>query len=107
MASNDNWGHRLLSVLSEKKLSKRQAAKIAGVAPSVMDSWAGGSTPADLKAIKKLCDSLRISFVWLLTGDIESSTQPTMTELFDTVPYFDGYARIRIDRLIPRKGEDE
>lgn len=103
----NHWGLRLSSVLMEKKVSKRQAAKAAGVAASVIDSWVGGATPGDLKAIKRLCDSLAVSFVWLLTGDDDSRARPTMVEMFDTVPYFDGYARIKIDRLIPRKKNND
>lgn len=104
-ALENHWGLRLSSVLTEKKISKRQAAKTAGVAASVIDSWVGGATPGDLKAIKRLCDALEVSFVWLLTGDHDSHAKPTMTEMFDLIPYFDGYARIRIDRLVPKKSQ--
>ncbi|OQW47937.1 MAG: hypothetical protein A4S09_14160 [Proteobacteria bacterium SG_bin7] len=101
------WGERLTKVLTEKKISQRKAAQISGVAPSVLDSWCKkGTSPTDLQAVKKLCDELDISFTWLLTGEYDKGErEPTITEIFDTVPYFDGLARIRIDRLVSKKGK--
>lgn len=97
------WNQRLRAILREKELTLRKAATIAGVAPSVMDSWSSGASPTDLQAVKRLCDALEISFTWLLTGDHEkNASQPALSEWFQETPYFDGLARIRIDRLIPR-----
>ncbi len=100
-----NWGERLRAVLKEKKVSLRRAAKIADVSPSVLDSWTSGSTPKDLYAVKRLADNLGVSFSWLVIGEREENqSMATVAEIFDETPYFDGYARIRIDRLIPKKG---
>jgi len=104
----DQWGQRLRSVLNEKKISYRRAASLAGVSVSVIDSWTGNSSPANLQAVRRLCDALDISFSWLLTGAFEKTDrQISLAESFETVPYFDGLARIRIDRLIPRKKTEE
>lgn len=102
--SND-WGARLLAVMKEKQLSVRDAARIAGVSsPSVIDSWMKSATPGDLMAVNQLCKELNVSFRWLLTGEHEQTERfPSITEIYDEVPYFDGLARIRIDRLIERK----
>lgn len=100
----DNWGARLRSVLKEKQISLRRAADIAGVSPSVLDNWANGSSPEDLQAVKRLCNQIGISFSWLLTGERDvGAKDPSITEFYEEVPYFDGLARIRIDRLLPRK----
>lgn len=100
----DHWGKRLSQILKEKKLSIRQAARICGVSHSVIDSWTGGAAPNDLMAVKRLCDHVSCSFSWILTGEPEkNSSQPPLAELFEEVKYFDGLARIRIDRLIPRQ----
>lgn len=69
----------------------------------MIDSWVRGATPNDLKAVKKLSDYVDCSFSWLLTGEAETGVGGTVSEIFQAVPYFDGYARIRIDRLVPRK----
>lgn len=55
-------------------------------------------------AVNRLCKELNVSFRWLLTGENESPNQtPTLSEIFEAVPYFDGVARIRIERLVERK----
>lgn len=63
------WNERLCAVLTEKGITLRKAARLAGVAPSVMDSWSSGASPTDLQAVKRLFDALDLSFTWLLTGD--------------------------------------
>src|SRR5206468_9658785 len=99
-------GQRLRAVLKEKNITLRKAAVLAGVSASVIDSWTGGASPTDLLAVRRLCDALDVSFAWLLTGTPDKGThEPTLAQFFDEVPYFDGLARIRIDRLIPRKKE--
>lgn len=98
-----NWGTRLRAILKERGMSVRKAARVAGVSPSVLDSWTSGATPKDLMAVKRLADDLGVSFSWLVIGEREDIRAPlSVSELFEETPYFDGYARIRIDRLIPK-----
>ena len=101
---DDHWGIRLSSILKEKKLSNRAVAKILNISPSIIDKWIStGASPADLKLVKALADKLEVDFAWLLTGQAtKQHPRPSMTEMFSETPYFDGIARIRIDRLIPR-----
>lgn len=100
----DRWGIRLKAILKEKKLTFRKAAAIAGVSASVIDSWTNGATPSDLHAVKRLSDHLQVDFTWLLLGEHDKTTHiPPVTELYDEQIFFDGLARIRIDRLIPKK----
>ena len=62
----------------------------------------------DLMLIKNLSEQLGVGFSWLLTGTREKGlSAPSVSELFDEQLYFDGYARIRIDRLVPRKESDK
>lgn len=104
---SEHWGHRLKKVMAENELSQRDVAEICNTSVSVVSVWIkNGSSPADLMAIRKLADQLKVSFSWLLTGLYdEGKTQPSLAEVFEESPYFDGYARIRIDRLIPKKGK--
>lgn len=106
---DEHWGYRLQKVMAEKDLSQRDVADICKTSVSVVSAWIKkGSSPADLNAIKELVDNMKVSFTWLLTGAYESgATQPSVTEIFEESPYFDGYARIRIDRLIPKKGKKD
>lgn len=93
----------MLKTLADKNLSQKQAAKIAGVRPSVVNGWVAGVSPQNFEAVKKLADEIDVSFTWLLTGELEKRTEiPSVAELFDEQTYFDGLARIRIDRLIPK-----
>ena len=93
----------LLRLMSERGVSIRQAAEYAGVSPSTVNSWRSGSAPTDFNAVHKLAKGLGVSFEFLLTGKDEGSNhQVSITEVFEEQKYFDGYCRVRIDRLIPR-----
>lgn len=100
----EHWGQRLQKVMTENKKSQRDIARLCNTSVSVVSAWIkNGSSPTDLIAIKKLSEELQVSFSWLLTGTYESdAAQPAIAQIFDETPYFDGYARIRIDRLIPK-----
>jgi|GEM_PF-684963 len=103
-----HWGTRLRSAMTEKRMTLRKAAEEAGVAASVVDSWVGGSSPSDLLAVQRLADALGIGFSWLLTGRQENRGHaPSVAEVFETSTWFDGWARIRIERLVPRNGKSD
>lgn len=102
--THEHWGIRLQKILKEKKLSLRELSRHTKVSPSVISGWLKGNSPTDLILIKNLSEHLGVSFSWLLTGSPEKGTSmPSMSELFEELPYFDGYARIRIDRLVVKK----
>jgi len=96
----------LRSLMTEKGISVRRAAESAGVATSTVDDWRAGTTPADYLAVKRLARALGVSFSFLLTGEDEENRAPTtVTEVFsDGGILFDGYAKISIQRLVPRNG---
>jgi len=109
-----DWGKRLADVMRSKGISIRAAGRIAKVQPSVVDNWiATSASPTSLEGVKTLAEALGVEFCWLLTGSYEKSApsrEVSPAELFESLPYFDGYARIRIDRLVPRSkkgGKDE
>ena len=101
----DNWGKRLTDILKERKVTQKDAAKVIGVNASVMSGWLSGASPNDFQAVKKLADHLKISFTWLMTGQEDSgSDAPAIAEVFEEQDdIFDGYAKIKITRLMPRK----
>lgn len=104
----NHWGLRLQQVIREKKISLRELARRCDVSPSVVSGWIKGNSPTDLTLIKELADDLNISFAWLLTGTYENpNSKPSVAEVFSETPYFDGFARIRIDRLIPRNKDEK
>jgi transcriptional regulator with XRE-family HTH domain len=93
--------------MAERNVSVRQASDLAGVATSTIDNWRGGALPEDYSAVKKLARGLGVSLSFLLTGeneDFEAGNLPAIAEVFDDGgALFDGYAKITIQRLLPRR----
>ena len=103
MAKTENWGKRLQQILKEKGVSSREAARIIGVQPSVISGWTAGQSPNDFNKVKVLADHLKVSFTWLLTGVNDSGEKlSSISEIFSEESVFDGYCRVRIERLVPR-----
>lgn len=96
----------LKALMSERKLTSRKIAELAGVNPTVVQNWLEGKNPHDLQAVSKLAQGLKVSFKSLLLGESEYVEGPTsVAELFEEQEWFDGLAKITIKRLIPRKRE--
>lgn len=95
--------------MAENEITVRRAAEIAGVGTSTVDSWRSGALPEDYLAVRKLAHGLGVSLSFLLTGEEDKTSNklvPSITEVFeDGGSLFDGYAKITIQRLIPRKKE--
>lgn len=94
----------LISLMEEKAIGVREAAKIAGVSPSTVSEWRNGSHPDDYIAVKKLAKTLGTTLSFLLTGEDDNKVEvPAISEVFtDGGDLFNGFAEIRIKRLIPR-----
>lgn len=94
--------------MAEREVTVRGAAKMAGVSPSTIDDWRAGALPEDYQAVKRLGKSLGVTLSFLLTGEDDArptGSTPTLSEVFeDGGALFDGYAKITIQRLLPRKG---
>lgn len=99
------FANRLISLMNEKEIRIREAARIAKVSPSTINSWRSGALPENYLAVKRLAEGLGTTFSFLLTGqdDARSANPPTITEVFENGDrLFDGYAKIIIQRLVPR-----
>ena len=99
------FGRILTSLMKEKKITVKEAAKIAGVAQSTISDWRAGATPEDYLAVQQLANELGVSLSFILTGqdDVVENTAPSVAEVFEEGDYlFNGYAEIVIKRLIPR-----
>ncbi len=56
-------------------------------------------------SLKKVCNHYGFSLSTALTGapdEIDGATQ-SITDNFDEVDFFDGYARIKVLKLVPKK----
>ena len=102
------FAKNLKALASEKKLTIRELAKLAGVSPSTINDWQSGTSPENYIAVKNLAKALNVSFSFLLTGEydeIDQTKPASIAEVFtDGGALFDGYAKITIQRLLPKKG---
>lgn len=100
----------LNSVLKEKRVTVRAAAEMAGVGASTIMSWKAGALPEDYVAVQRLAEGLGLTLSFMLTGKDDSrkkESTPAIAEVFDEDDFlFDGYAKITVQRLIPRKMKD-
>jgi transcriptional regulator with XRE-family HTH domain len=98
------FGRLLTEVMKERGVSIRQAARLAHVNTSTLQSWRSGAIPEDYLAVKRLAEAMGTTLSYLLTGENEAMPKnPPVTEVFNMGDVlFDGYARIQIQRLIPK-----
>lgn len=96
----------LIKLMDEKNISIRDAAKLAGVGHSTISSWRSGAAPDNFEAVMKLAKGLGVTFSYLLTGedDTRPDNPPSVSEVFSEGDFlFDGFAKITIQRLIPKE----
>lgn len=93
--------------MEERGLSIGMIAEMAGVSRSVVQSWTSKANPHDLQAVAKLAKALGMGFKELLLGELEEPTAENFNtkEIFDEQEFFEGICRIKIERLIPKKGK--
>jgi transcriptional regulator with XRE-family HTH domain len=105
-AQKMDFANRLITLMREHGVGVREAASLAGVPPSTINNWRSGSAPRDFTAVKRLAEALGTTLSLLLTGESDaasSSAAPTPSAVFpESELVFDGYAKLRIERLIPR-----
>jgi transcriptional regulator with XRE-family HTH domain len=101
----------LNSFLAERKIGVREAARIAKVPQSTVMSWKSGAQPHDFVAVKRLAEGLGTTLSFLLTGEDDSrphGNTPAVTEVFsDGGMIFDGFAKITVQRLLPKGSKKE
>ena len=65
----------LQELLSKRGITQRSLAKIAGVSPSVVNSWAHGAFPSEaVDKVKKLANHFNQSLTTVLTGEPDQLT---------------------------------
>ncbi|MBI3555224.1 MAG: hypothetical protein HY074_03035 [Deltaproteobacteria bacterium] len=96
----------LTTLMAEKEVGVREAARIAGVGPSTLVSWRAGALPEDYIAVRKLAHHFGVTLGYLLTGEDDTRPAdgiPAISEVFqDGGILFDGYAKILVQRLVPK-----
>ena len=101
----------LRALMAEKGMKIREAARIAGVSPSTISAWCSGASPESFVGVKALAKALGVSLSFLLTGEEDnkpSTSAPSITEVFtEGAELFNGYARVVMIQMVPRKSGDE
>lgn len=97
-----NFSERLTDLLAKRGLTVKEASEIAGTGTSQIQSWKSGSLSTDYEALQKLAKGLGVSLEYLLLGT--NSKDVGIEEVFgDADQVFDGYLKVKIERMIPKK----
>ena len=100
------FGRILKSIMEDRGLSVRAVAEMSGVSASVVQSWVSAANPHDLQAVARLAKALDMSFKEILLGERDTqAVSIDAAELFDEQEFFDGICRVKVQRLIPKKGK--
>lgn len=97
------FNHKLRSIMTQRNLTVRDTAKLAGVSPSVIQSWMSDAVPHDLEAVSRLADALNIGFKELILGDNEKKSHLVFTLAEND--YFEARCTIHLSELTPKKKE--
>lgn len=101
----------LCQLMDNAGLSVREAAKIAAIPPSTLANWRAGANPDDHIALRRLSDHFGVTLGYMLTGQPDIITPEQVVSMQHAFEeghlLFDGYAKITIQRLVPRSGKAE
>jgi len=79
---------------------------VAGVSASTISDWRAGVVPDNYEAVARLAEFFGTSLAFMLLGRHEThlaSSPRSVTEVFDDAGViFDGFAKITIQRLVPK-----
>ena len=105
-----DFARTLRRLMEERSIGVSELAKRCGCAASSISNYRQGVAPTDFKLIRRLANELGTTLSFLLTGEDDSrpaGSELSVAEVFtDGGPLFDGYARISIQRLIPKGKKD-
>lgn len=104
--AGENMGRRLTRLMSEREITVRSAADIAGVPPSTIQSWRTGSPPRSERGFagaRKLASALGISLAYLLTGEADVVASSPLEEHYEPAQtLLDGLCIVKLVPLRPR-----
>ncbi len=91
----------LTRTLEERGLTLKELAVLAKLKPSTLSGWKNGVSPRSLEEVRTCARALGISMEKLLFDE-----QPEYLELEDLMreQVFDGFLKVRIERVISKTG---
>jgi transcriptional regulator with XRE-family HTH domain len=99
------FGKNLKVVMKERGLTVRAIAEMAGVSASVAQGWVSSANPHDLQAVAQLAKALKVGFKELLLGEPETPGVADINNLFDSHDLLEGICKVKIERLVPKRGK--
>lgn len=88
----------LRNLMKEKRLTFRSLSKLSGCSESSLKDWSNGISPRDLDAVKRVADTLGVTFEYLIFGaepGLESASK-TQVAAAETKTIYNGWAHISI-----------
>jgi transcriptional regulator with XRE-family HTH domain len=99
---NSDFAKRFIQLANEKKLTVRQITNITGLSVASIHSLKNGALTTDYEALAKFAKHCGCSLDWLLTG--QTSTVVGIESVFTgKEEVFDGYLKVKVERMIPSK----
>ena len=81
--------HRLEPFLTEKKMSQKELADIAGVTPPSVFEWKNQGTMPMADTAIKIADYFNVSVKWLITGEQDAELSQEERDLLDAFRLLD------------------
>ncbi len=102
--TQESFDKRLVRLMSNNRLTVREASKLTGVAVSTIQNWRSGTLPGgDYDAVRKLASRLGVSMSYLLTG-LDDTPHSAAPALQDVLTYsgesWEGIFEISVKRLV-------
>lgn len=93
------FGRNLTRIMRDRNFRIQDVSAKAGLGNSVVHSWMTGTSPYDLRAVKRLADALKVQFSEFLLKEFELKETKIEAIEIGEVLMFEGLCRIRIDRI--------
>lgn len=91
----------LNQIITDRALTQKQVAELAGVSPSTINDWLCNVQPSNLLALKRLARALGVSLSYLLFEEIETKPM-SLDETFERKEILDGIYEVSLKRLVVR-----
>ena len=106
--AEESFSNRLSRLMQDKKVTIRSLSEATGVPRSTIQDWRSGVQPTDFVGLRHVARYLGSSLSHLLTGeDDDIANSPSVSQVFKEGEFlFDGFAKISIQRLIPRNNSE-
>lgn len=105
------FAKNLRTLIKLHNLSNKEVAAIGDVSSSTLATWLAGATPSDFSSVQKIADHFDVTTAWILTGKEDKTSgkgSPTVAEALAPAGFlYSGFARITIEKLVPRNEFDK